>query len=167
MTKSIAALVFVVFASCASLQESPRIVVAITGMEAKDPGESEVLAKAAEERLKEAFSESRRFTLVERRRLADVLREQKGDQVGRLVGADWVLYGVIDWWGVRFTTPGLVAEAQVRLTVVRVVDGQILFSKGAPGSASGLENADDDTLLLRATLESVDKLLAEIDRLPR
>jgi curli biogenesis system outer membrane secretion channel CsgG len=152
-------------ASCAGCGNTAPVVVAVTGIEAKDPGEAEILAKATEERLKEVLCQSRRFKLVERKRLAEVLEEQKGDQVGRLVGADWVIYGLLESWGIRGSDPELEATAKVRLTVVRVVDGQILFSKAATAIATGMR--PDEALLHRAVLDSTDKLLAEIDRLPR
>lgn len=67
-------------------------------------------------------------------------------------------------WGIKLKDLNKkIAEVEVHLKIVRVMDGVIIFSRSQTGTFAG--TASDDELLIRAAREAVDKLSDEIVRI--
>ncbi|HEU4338639.1 MAG TPA: CsgG/HfaB family protein [Planctomycetota bacterium] len=158
-------------ASCASAPKVDPVRVAIAEIGSKVNRNGPPLADLAVDHLQDRLVSCSRLIVVERMRLDRIIEEQRPDSsgLGKLSGADWVVYGAITEVVYR-GEPGQgelrhIGEVELNLRVIRVEDGRIVFSKGHRGSAEGPPNSIPESLLNRATRAAVDKLAGEIVKL--
>ena len=165
----VAILVAGLAASCASAPKAEPIRVAIARIESKASPHGPPLAESALDRLQDRLVSCSRFNVLERMKLDRIVEEQRppnSSKPGKMSGADWVVYGAITEVVYR-AEPGrqdlrLIGEVELNLRVVRVEDGQIVFSKSHRGSADCPPTSNLEALLNRATRDAVDKLADEI-----
>jgi curli biogenesis system outer membrane secretion channel CsgG len=174
--KTTTAFAAILLASCApskspkpTIPESERLVLAMAGVTSKVTPEGPPVAEAASECLLDALVSSGRFRVVERENLDLLLEEHRNEKysrIGKLAGAEWIVYGAITEVVFRGDTKqeGLrhFGEVQLQLRVVRVEDGVIIYSKGHRGIAEGPSTSSPDGLLKRAARSAVEKLAGEI-----
>lgn len=125
------------------------------------------------ERVYAKFVQSGKFHVAESGAARRVMEETKsGDapdpvQIGRLLGADFVVTGVLRSLGVRVVSANdvksQIAEARVTLTVVRVDSGRAVFSDEGTAEASrtasgGVKMSYDQTLPGSAVQVAAEKL---------
>lgn len=130
------ALAALILASCAS---SPPIRLAIAGIDVPNHdfrGEPAASGAEAVDRLHDRLTASGRFAIVERRIRVDDTR--------KLAVADWIAYGTLEateTGAFDNETSRSDMEVVVRLRVVRVEDGMILYSRTHRGSVEGAKLA--------------------------
>jgi len=141
----------------------------MAGVASKVTHRSPPVDREASECLLDALVSSGRFRVVERENMELLLEEQRGEKysrIGKLAGAEWVVYGAITEVVFRGEPKqeglGRIGEVQVHLRVVRVEDGAFIFSKGHRGIAEGPSTSYPDELLKRAARSAVSKLAEEI-----
>ena len=144
--------------SCASVPKADppdRIRVAIADIESKESLGGPALAESVREHLQGQLFAVRRFEVLERRHLdraMDELNSTSRAKAGALVGADWVVYGVITQES---------GGAHIHLRVIRVETGVISYSGSRLVAGAG------ESDLRRGAGAAVGQLVNEISVLPR
>lgn len=123
----------------------PRLIVMPFEDRTGDPGS----AKRADQATQRVFTrlvESGRFRVLDRATVMRLLDEAKLGAApdpavaARLTGADYVVIGALTSVGVRTEASGsdrtLLAEARVRLTIIRNAPGEVVYSDEGIGTAS-------------------------------
>ncbi len=161
MNKTAGLTALIVLASCAPksslVPETPpeKIRVAIADLESKESLGGPALAESVREHLQDRLFMARRYEILERRHLDRAL-EEAGDRslvkAGHIVGADWIVYGVITQEH---------GGAHVHLRVIRVDTGTIIYS------GSRLVGMTDAGSSSRGARSAVDEMVREFTFLPQ
>jgi curli biogenesis system outer membrane secretion channel CsgG len=131
-----------------------RLKVAVAKFEEKAEYGRGKVGDAAADILATALLDSKQFRVYERQQLASVMDEQKLGQsgavdpvtaarVGKLMGVDYVIYGAVTNAKVAVTgtdvilvqSKTLTAEVVVDVRMIKVEDGEIIFSETGRGDA--------------------------------
>lgn len=169
----LAVLLAAVTTSCCPVGKAPApIALAIAGIDSKESIGGPPLAASALGCLQERLVSCGRFKVLERLQLDAVVEAQRpleSGRLGKLAGADWVVYGAIMEASMRVmpgtNAPQSVADVLVHLRVIRVEDGKIIYSSSHTGRAESPDPTSYGALLNRAARAAVEKLAGEIAEL--